>query len=286
MAQTPATQVSTFRCGRCGYDLRATAIGSSCPECGTLVQDEPDVHSPFDHASHRIVLGYGWRIPLLAFLALVVAPIGCIVLTHLVPRPTAFTFACSLIGIAFSLLLTPHWRERITIHHCLNAGDPVCRLVRWGGLAWVCLSLVIYFQWASGLNDTILMLILIATSLHMTLVFVVVERIARWMQVDGVVQCAKFVQAACVALAAIWLVSIVVHLLFIGAPANTPSFIGQLLHYLILFVMGAVVVSWISLFWLAKTSLFNILHYHENRGIEERRLERLRDERAGRGPRL
>jgi len=286
MAQTSTTQVSTFKCDRCGYDLRATAIGSSCPECGTLVRDEPDVHSPFDHASQRIVVGYGWRVPLLAFLALVVAPIGCIALTHLVPRPTAFAFACSLTGIAFSLLIAPRWRERITVHHRLNANDPVCRLVRWGGLVWVGLSLVVHFKWASALDDTLLMLVLIFASLHMMLVFVVVERVARWMQVDGVVQCAKFVQAACVALAAIWLVSIIVQLLFIGTTAKTPSFTGQLLHLLILFVMGSVVVSWISLFWLAKTSLFNILHHHENRGIEQRRLERLRDERSGRGPRL
>ncbi|MEE2680847.1 MAG: hypothetical protein VX641_00575 [Planctomycetota bacterium] len=279
MSETPSTQVSTFKCGHCGYDLRATGIGSPCPECGTLVQSEADAHAPFDHASYRIVVGYGWRLPLMTFVAIIVAPIGCILLTNLVPRISAFAFSCSLIGITFSLLLAPRWKERVAIHHRLQAGDPVCRLVRWGALVWVGLSLVVYFQWASSLNDMLLMLMLIPTSLHTMLMFLIVERIARWMSVDGVVQCARFVQGACVVLAAIWFLSIIAQLIFIGVTSGAPSLIGQLLRVLVLFVMGGVVISWISLLWLAKSAVFNILHYHENLGIEQRRLDRMREER-------
>ena len=286
MSPASDTQLTTFLCGHCGYDLRATSIGSPCPECGSLVESEPDFHAPFDHASYRIVIAYGWRVPVMAVVALIVAPIACILLTHLVPRITAFTFACSLVGISFGFLLVPRWRERITVHHRLHAGDPVCRTVRWGVLVWVLLSLVVYFNVWSIPSDIPLMIILVATSLQMMLMFVVLERIARWMSIDGVVQCARFVQAACAALALIWLLSIGAQLVFIGASPSAPSFIDQLFNFLILFVIGGVLVSFITLLWLAKTAVFNILHYHENRGIEERRLERMRDERAGRSPRL
>ena len=286
MSQSPATQVTSFACGHCGYDLRATSIGSPCPECGRLVQSEPDAHAPFDHVSYRIVLGYGWRIPMMAALALIVAPIACILLTHLVPRTTALTFAFSLIGISFSLLLVPRWRERVTIHHRLHAGDPVCRIIRWGALVWVVLSLAVYFKRWSIPDDMPLMVILIAASLQVMLMFIVLERIARWMSVDGVVQCARFVQAACAALVLIWLILMVSQLVFIGTSSRGPSFVGEVLGFFALLVMGGVIVSFVTLLWLAKTAVFNILHYHENRGIEERRLERMRDERAGRHPRL
>ena len=286
MSPASDTQLTTFLCGHCGYDLRATSIGSPCPECGSLVESEPDFHAPFDHASYRIVIAYGWRVPVMALVALIVAPIACILLTHLVPRITALTFACSLIGISFGFLLVPRWRERITVHHRLHAGDPVCRTVRWGALVWVLLSLVVYFKLWSIPDDMPLMVILIATSLQVMLMFIVLERIARWMSVDGVVQCARFVQAACAALVLIWLILMVSQLVFIGTSSRGPSFVGEVLGFFALLVMGGVLVSFVTLLWLAKTAVFNILHYHENRGIEERRLERMRDECAGRSPRL
>ena len=285
MSPTTTPSMDSSACGHCGYDLRGTPVGVACPECGRLVESEPDAHAPFDLAGRRIVFGYGWRIPAMAVIALIIAPVACVLFTHLVPRVTAFTFACSLVAVCFGLFLVPRWKDRIAVHHRLQADDLVCRLVRWGFPIWLLLSLFVYQDVLPAGNDFLVNLMVIAATLHTMLFFVIIERIAQWMAVDGVVQSARFAQSVSVVLVLTWIILLLAQL-FIGLAPRGSSMVSQVAYVLILIFIAAVVVMWFTLVWLAKTALFNILHYHENREIEKRRLERLRAERAGMSPRL
>lgn len=51
-------QAGTAHCAYCGYDLRATPIGSNCPECGNPVNfQQPRVYQSNGNAVASLVLG-------------------------------------------------------------------------------------------------------------------------------------------------------------------------------------------------------------------------------------
>ena len=51
-------QAGTAHCAYCGYDLRATPIGSNCPECGNPVNyQQPRIYQSNGNAVASLVLG-------------------------------------------------------------------------------------------------------------------------------------------------------------------------------------------------------------------------------------
>jgi hypothetical protein len=80
-----AIKPSSLKCSQCGYDLTGTAIGGSCPECGTSVWQTIDALMPKasallpanEHATVCLALGMmSACIPFVGVLAIVMGVIS------------------------------------------------------------------------------------------------------------------------------------------------------------------------------------------------------------------
>ncbi|MAJ46708.1 MAG: hypothetical protein CBC35_05295 [Planctomycetes bacterium TMED75] len=279
MTSGPTSTVHQFSCGHCGYDLRGTPIGRPCPECGRRSQTDVNAYTPFDHSSRRIVLAYGWRIPLLTLLVLLGAPATYVLIQRSLNQVPGLPFAFGFIGVAFSLLLVPAWKDGVTALHQLHARDPACRLVRWGCLSWLVLF-VLYLVYPT-MPSALLSLVLIPCSLQFLFAFFVLERLSGWMAESRGIEIFRFLQFGIVLVVFGFMASLVVELLFPSGGSVAWIIFGSLTLFVVLSCLGML----LGLLELSKTALFHILHYHENQGIEQRRAERDQDQDARWGPR-
>ena len=269
------SKLHQFSCGHCGYDLRGTTPGRPCPECGTISQTDVDAYTGFDHSSRRIVYGYGWRVPLLALLVIIGAPVVFVVMANAVDSDLGLPFAFGFIGLAFGILLVPRWKDGTAEIHCLHATDRICRLVRWGSFGWVLLFGYLLLD-SPNLPQALHTVLLILGATQFLFAFVVLQRLSNWMNQRFCVETFGFLQFGVVVVILGFVASLIVELIFpVGGSVAEVLFVALIL-VVVLGCLGLVV----ALLDLSKTAIFHILHYHQNKAIEQRRLERLREERA------
>lgn len=263
-------------CRHCDYDLRGLPVMAPCPECGTPGSEDPHFYTSFDACGRRIVLGYAWRLTVLALVAVVLVPATYLLLPGSQP---AFVLAVCLLGLACALLVAPPWRESIAAQHRLQASDPICRAARWGGTAWPVVATVAVVRSGNPPPAVVMAALLLLGTLHFSCVLGVLERLAGWMRDSLVAQALRVAQVACLLTALGWLASCLA--------AGLPEFgrlelvSGPLRALRLPCIAIGLSLLVLSLACLAKTALANVLHYHENYRIEMRRLDRLRrDQRS------